>query len=163
MEKKQETPIPKKRKIITLRKNGSKRVQTYNDDSISMTDQSIAPETDVNYIVNKFMKTGTVTHLSNRQGQYLDATTFPKDLGEALNAITRANQAFMELPAQIREKFGNSPEMYISFLQDPKNDQEAVKLGLKERIVPNIQEQTLSEIKELNKNLKTEQKKKSQE
>jgi hypothetical protein len=42
-----------------------------------------------------------------------------------------ANDAFMTLPAELRYKFNNDPQNFISYLQDPKNDEEAIKYGFK--------------------------------
>lgn len=141
----------KKIEIIKL-PNGKirKRVITINEEP-SMTDQSQAAETDVNYIMDKFMKTGQITHLTSKQAMYRDLTNIPS-LGEALTTITKANEAFATLPAKLREKFGNSPELFVSYLQDPKNDKEAIELGLKEAILPDVQTQMLSELQKINKN-----------
>lgn len=111
-----------------LRKNGSKRVQTVLEGE-SLTDQSLAQETDVNYIVNKYMKTGQLSHLRNAQGSYQDVSEFGDTL-DALNKLTKAQNTFDELPSQLRERFGNSPIQMVEFLQNPANHAEAIKLGM---------------------------------
>lgn len=65
------------------------------------------------------------------QGQFADVSEIP-DLLEAIKTVTSAQQTFDELPAELRRKFGNSPVNMVEYLQDPSNDIEAVKLGLKE-------------------------------
>ena len=56
-------------KVIEKRKNGSIRVYTVNNEP-SMTDQQFKDDCDVNFIVNKFTKTGHLTHLAKFQGMY---------------------------------------------------------------------------------------------
>lgn len=118
------------KKVITTRPNGSKRVSTINTIP-SKTDESFGPDCDINNIYKKWMKTGDDSILKQRQGAYLDLTNIP-DYATALNTIQQANDEFMSLPAEIRKKFANDPQEFISFLKDPINDAEAVKLGLKE-------------------------------
>lgn len=115
-------------KIITKRKNGTLRVQTFNEDP-PMTDPQWTEESDINYIMDKFQKTGQLTHTSNRQGVYADVSQIPDLLGAAI-IVKEAQDNFNALPSQIREKFKNDPQEMINFLQDPKNAEEAVKLGL---------------------------------
>lgn len=117
-------------KKIEVRKDGKKRVYTVNEEP-SKTDQSFQTECDVNHIVQKYLKTGRINHLARMQGQFADVSEIP-DLLEAIKTVTSAQQTFDELPAELRRKFGNSPVNMVEYLQDPSNDIEAVKLGLKE-------------------------------
>lgn len=116
-------------KIIEKRANGTTRVYTKNDEP-SLTDQSWAKDCDVNNIIAKYIKTGQISHLAKHQGQYADVSAIP-DLQSALDQVTKAQQAFDDLPSNLRKRFGNSPVEMVNFLSDPKNDQEAISLGLK--------------------------------
>jgi len=118
------------KKVIITRANGTKRVMTINTFP-SQTDESFGPDCDINTIYKKWMKTGDDSILKQRQGQYLDLTSIP-DYATALNTIQQANDEFMSLPAELRKKFANDPQEFITFLKNPDNDAEAVKLGLKE-------------------------------
>lgn len=111
--------------------NTTKMVETINDEP-SKTDQSQAAETDVNNIVEKYNRTGQITHLAKHQGQFLDVSNI-ENLYEATLHVKAAESAFAELPAHLREKFNNEPINMIEFLQDSKNDDEAIELGLKVR------------------------------
>lgn len=117
-------------KVIEIRKNGTKRVYTVNNEP-SKTDQSQAKECDVNHIMKKYMKTGQITHLAKVRGTYADVSAIP-DLNEALSIVKQADESFSSLPAQVRKRFGNDPSQLLEFLKDPKNDEEAIQLGLKE-------------------------------
>ena len=50
------------------------------------------------------------------------------------NQLLQAQADFMDLPAKIRQRFNNSPAELISFLQNSDNFDEAVELGLMEKI-----------------------------
>lgn len=52
--------------------------------------------------------------LNKKQGLYFDSTSMPKTLAEAQNAILALNQEFEKLPAEIKQKFNNSPEQYVA-------------------------------------------------
>ena len=115
-------------KVIELRSNGTKRVYTVNNEP-SMTDQQFKDDCDVNFIVDKFTKTGHLTHLAKFQGMYADVSEIP-DLAEAIQTVTIAQTAFDALPAELRSRFGNSPVNMVEFINDVNNKEEAIKLGL---------------------------------
>lgn len=107
-----------------------KRVFTVNEDP-SLTDQSQAKEADINEIIRKFERTGQITHLAKNRGIYADLSMLT-DLQTAMEEVKFAEEAFMTIPADIRAKFDNDPTKLISFLANPANDDEAIKLGFKE-------------------------------
>lgn len=114
---------------ISVRKDGSKRIQTIYKDA-HKTDQQFKKDCDANHIIDKMKRTGTVTHLARCQGSYADVSEVT-DLHDSLIKVEKARAAFMNLPGKIRQKFNNSMEDYVSFLQDPRNNEEAIALGLK--------------------------------
>lgn len=116
-------------KVIEKRENGTIRVHTVNSEP-SLTDQSWLEQTEVNSIISKYRKTGAITHLSKKAGQFADVSDIP-DMLEAHERVTNAFNAFQELPAVIRDKFQNDPMKMIQFLNNPENNEEAIKLGLK--------------------------------
>ncbi|QXP44236.1 MAG: internal scaffolding protein [Arizlama microvirus] len=116
-------------KIITKRPNGTIRVCTENKEP-DKTDQSFAKMVNVNEIVAKFKKTGQITHLAKNAGKYADVSNIT-DLHESLIKVQEAQNTFLTLPAYIRKQFNNNPQEMIAFLQDPKNDEQAVQMGLK--------------------------------
>lgn len=108
---------------------GRKRVFTVNN-SASMTDQSMAKDTDVNVIISRYAKTGQLVHLAKQEGVYADVSDV-QDLHASMMVLEKAKEDFLLVPAHIRKKFDNDPLKMIAFLNDPKNDKEAIKLGLK--------------------------------
>lgn len=116
-------------RVITRRSNGTKKVTTINN-LPSRTKQEFAKDCDVNQIVAKYRKTGSITHVRNStNGVYADMTDAPGFL-EATQTVAKARQAFEEIPAHIRNQFGHDPENLMRFLNDPKNHEEAIKMGL---------------------------------
>ncbi len=96
------------------------------------TKQAPSAECDINQIMKKFVKTGTLSHANSYQGEYGFASAV--DFHSAMNVVTRADQMFDALPAKIRDKFANDPAQFLDFVQDEKNDPEMIELGLKEAV-----------------------------
>lgn len=108
--------------------NGRKQFAIYFDDP-SLTVQSEKDETDINKIIAKVAKGGDLLHVNERVAKYGDFADVPS-YQEALDYVSRAQGSFMAMSPQVRERFGNDPGKMILFLQDEKNYDEAVKLGL---------------------------------
>lgn len=93
-----------------------------------MTKQASKDETDINLIMAKFIKTGTIEHANRYQGSYGDATS--ADYHESLNILHEADRMFGELPAAARAKFRNDPSEFLDFVQNPENESQLFSLGL---------------------------------
>lgn len=116
-------------KIVQVRPDGSKRVATVNEEP-TRTQQQWKDMVNVNNIMAKYKRTGSISHLRNVQnGVYADLTTIP-DYMSALMTVHQAREAFESLPALVREKFKHDPAQLIDYLKDPKNKDEAIELGL---------------------------------
>jgi phage internal scaffolding protein len=124
--------------FCTIRSNGTLRVQTLNDEP-SRTIQSEKDSCDINLIVSRFKTTGVMTNIAKGMPQYGDYSEVI-DYQSALNVVNAAEDAFMALPATVRKRFANDPGQMLSFLDDPANRDEAVKLGL----VDLVQDSTIS-------------------
>lgn len=94
-----------------------------------ITKQSFADEVDINKIVARFEKTGMVEHINRGTPFYGDVSELV-DLKQAMEIVTTANDLFNGLSAEIRNRFANDPVQMVEFLQDPKNLDEAIKLGM---------------------------------
>lgn len=94
-----------------------------------MTKQSFRAQCDVNTIVEKARATGLVSHVNSKKPSYMDCTAVP-DYMSALNIVQTASDTFATLSAKVRERFQNDPGRLMSFLADPANTEEAIKLGL---------------------------------
>lgn len=94
----------------------------------SMTKQAFAAEADINTIVRNFGLTGELPKdlAVPQSGDFLEAKTFH----ESMNLIRQAEEAFMEMPAEVRDRFNNDPGRFLDFVEDDRNRDEARKLGL---------------------------------
>jgi len=109
---------------------GRLRVRTINN-SPSLTQQQFKEECDINNIILKHAKTGEYTHVSKKMGMYGDFTKI-QDYQSMVDTVIKAEEAFMSLPATTRARFSNDPGKLLEFLQDDKNKEEGIKLGLLE-------------------------------
>lgn len=101
----------------------------------SRTKQSFKAECDINNILKKFRDTGVVTHVRKSAGLFADFSGLT-DYQTALNAVLSADAAFKELPASVRDRFGNNPTAFLRFVEDDKNEDELISMGLAERRPP---------------------------
>lgn len=85
-----------------------------------MTKQTFKNQTDINRIIAKAQKTGTLSHLAKYEPVYGDYSDIP-DLLEASARLERANQIFAELPSEIRAEFHQSPRDFFAFVNNPAN------------------------------------------
>jgi len=92
------------------------------------TIQSQKEEADINTIVKRFGISGMLpTNVRTPLNIDFDQSF---DFQSAMNLINDAQRAFMEMPADVRQRFGNDPGLFVDFASDPKNQDEARKLGL---------------------------------
>lgn len=98
--------------------------------SDSLAQQQFRDECDVNRIVDRYVKTGVLEHLSEVTPQYGDVTEVPIDLMAAYDAVGRAEEAFMQLPSQLRKELDNDPSRLSAWLRDENNRETAVRYGL---------------------------------
>lgn len=119
--------IVKKEKYLQ-RSNGSFIIdKTFTERS--KTDETLLDEVNVNSIMAKFKKTGQLTHLSQRIMKYADMSNITT-LGDALDIITKSREDFLQLPSEIRAKFGNDPIQFVEYVNNPENFEELTEMGL---------------------------------
>lgn len=102
--------------------------------SPSMTSQAPADEVNINNIMKRVLK-GQAVLTSNGTPFYGDVSEFG-GLQEAIIKVQEADDLFMQYPADLREKFNNDPTEFVDFMIDPKNKEEAIKLGLIDQPIP---------------------------
>lgn len=120
---------------IVKRANGSIRV-LFDTGRESLTVQSAKDQCDINKLISRYQKTGQLPPVAHTNGVYGDFSGV-KDYHTAMNAILSAQESFQTLSAEVRKRFDNDPAKLLSFLNDPKNDAEAIKLGL---VNPKVEE-----------------------
>lgn len=91
--------------------------------------QQFAKDADINELVRRFGLTGQMPPPPSRLPQYGDFTQVT-DFHEAMQRIRDAQEAFAELPAELREEFRNDPARFVAFTSNPENLEKAAELGL---------------------------------
>ena len=94
----------------------------------SLTQQQFKEESDINTIVDRFMKTGVMPDPVSMP-QYVDYEGV-FDFQSAMNVVRAADENFMRMDAKVRARFHNSPQEFLEFFANPDNVDEAVRLGL---------------------------------
>ncbi len=95
---------------------------------VYLTEQSHKNQCDVNRIIEKYDKSGIITHVSKFEGKFGDTTG--ADFQSMQQTVANARNMFNELPADIRSRFENDPTNLLTFMEDESNRDEAIKLGL---------------------------------
>lgn len=94
----------------------------------TLTQQQFQEESDINTIVRKFGLTGELP--DDFRAPVSGDFTNVVDFQTAMNAVRAAEEAFMEMPAELRARFNNDPQRLMEFVENGKNKDEALKLGI---------------------------------
>lgn len=92
------------------------------------TQQHFAKECDINEIVRRFGLTGELPE--NVRMPVSGDFTGVVDFQSAMQMVVEAKDAFMQFPAEIRAEFDNDPQKMIAFLEDGRNRDKAIEMGL---------------------------------
>lgn len=95
----------------------------------SKTQQHFKDQCDINKIVNNLEATGSADHVKQARERYGDFTEI-LDVGVNLDKATKAKQLYEHLPVALRKATGNSIQGMFEFINDEKNFDECVKLGI---------------------------------
>lgn len=120
------------KKIITTRKNGTKRVQIETDKK-SKVDHSMSKMLNINSIMDKYSKTGVLPQFKQKVAQYMDTTEIPSYM-EAHELITGAHELFMEFPSDIRKLMDNDPANMEAVLNNPEYKDLLIDRGILEKV-----------------------------
>jgi len=92
------------------------------------TQQHFKDECDINTIVRRFGLTGQMpdSPVIPHYGDFSEVFDFQT----AQNAIAKAREDFMTLPARLRDRFNHDPQQLLRFVEDPYNRKEGEALGL---------------------------------
>lgn len=98
--------------------NHRERVQTPVG-SRTRTKASLASETDINFIVKRFQRTGAISHVTQMQAAYGDFTE-AADLKNMMDRVDLACEDFEGLPATVRAACDNDPVTLVHMLGSPE-------------------------------------------
>ena len=94
----------------------------------SMTQQQFAQECDINYIVKRAQRTGTIPVVSTQEMQFgaLDEDTFKA----RMDKMAEIKSYFECLPSEIRLHYQNSVNEFIAAMNTEEGVEEGRKLGI---------------------------------
>lgn len=101
----------------------------------SMTQQYFREEADINKIIANNPDISQVQYVNKAKAFFADVSDYG-DYYSALDKVEKAEEAFMNLPATLRNRFDNDPGLFLDFVSDPKNLDEMIELGIAEREAP---------------------------
>lgn len=102
----------------------------------SLTVQSEKEACDINAIVEKHARTGLLPVMS-QSPVFGDVSNAPS-YQDACHIVMEAERLFMSLDAKVRREFDNDPGKFLAFVDDPKNADRLLELGLRE--APKVQD-----------------------
>lgn len=94
----------------------------------TMTKQALVENADINKIIKKHGISHVLTNMTNLEVLYGEITSH--DLQEAMQMNIDAEKAFMEVPADIRKKFGNDAGAFIDYATNAENLEQMRDWGL---------------------------------
>lgn len=94
----------------------------------SLTEQSHKKQTDINYILKEYTKTGLIKHAHTNQGKYDDVSAM--DYQDALNVVADVKSMFESLPAATRAEFDHEPKQFLEYVRDPTNLTDMMEKGI---------------------------------
>lgn len=91
--------------------------------------QEFEAECNINNIMEKWLKTGVLTHVRRGEPMYGDFSN-ADDYHTAMTRVREAQERFLSLPAALRARVDNDPGKLLDFVADPRNAEELRELGL---------------------------------
>lgn len=99
----------------------------------SLTDQQYKDECTIDGIIRRY---GVIP-----PSKVVPLSADVSDFGDFASCMSRVNDAlaqFDAMPSEIRARFGNDPKAFFEFVLNPANIDEAVRLGLREVVSPEV-------------------------
>ena len=95
----------------------------------SLTQQQFTDECDIQNILRSHDRNGVITHIHKGNAIYGDFSNIT-DFSDALEQIKDAQESFMNIPSEIREKFKNDAGEFFKFASNSDNEEEMREMGL---------------------------------
>lgn len=84
------------------------------------TKQAFKDQTDINKILKKAQRLGSLSHLVKHGAHYGDYSDVPSLL-EAHERIRAGQRVFEDLPSEVKREFNNDQFKFFAFVNDPAN------------------------------------------
>lgn len=113
-----------------VRSKFSQRVAVITDTGdVQRTQQHFKDQCDVNKIMARYNRTGIMSHVNRAQAKYGDFTMLG-DFVENADKVVRAQQAFDQLPSELRKEFDNDYTKFFASIGKPEYRDKMVKWGI---------------------------------
>lgn len=99
----------------------------------SLTQQGEKKACDINNILKRYKATGVLPQNMHNNPIYGDFSN-AEDFQTSLQIVQTAMDQFNLLPSSVRDRFRNSPAEFLAFVNDKKNSEELIKMGLAKAI-----------------------------
>lgn len=106
-----------------------RRVQVSFEGDPGRTEKHLAPLCDINKIIGRHLRDGTFPH--QPVDNFVDLTNIP-DYQTALNTVLKIDDAFAQLPSNIRAEFSHDPAALMAALEDPTQHRRLIEIGVLE-------------------------------
>ena len=100
---------------------GKRLTEIPKDYGIGRTKQQFKSQCDINKILKRAEKAGGLAHVQKYPEAVYGDFDGEMDLLTARERIARANEIFMDLPAEVRSEFQNDALRFTAFANDPAN------------------------------------------
>jgi len=97
----------------------------------SLTQQQFAAESDINNII----RLNSFSPPDPAQLRYQDVSEI-SDYHSAIEIVTKAQESFSVLPADVRAQFDNNPALFVDYVTNPDNATKAQEMGLIKPVEP---------------------------
>lgn len=118
---------------VTIRPDGSRRIQWDYEFCPSMAEQGTGHLTDINFLMERYKPDELAAYLAARSQVRKEITghdfSTEPSLQDAKNIIYNSKQAFNNLSDDVKGHFANHLE-FLKFIDNPANADKLVKLGL---------------------------------
>lgn len=96
--------------VLELEETGSRDLYSYI--------QSFKDSTDIHVIISRFVN-GDQSALMKAQGVFMDTEGMPTTYADLLNTMIKVENAFDELPVEIKQRFDSNPHKWVASMDSP--------------------------------------------
>ncbi len=115
---------------MTIKEGHTRRSAAITLDTKGGANPADADGADINKIMAKFKKTGTLPNVGLKNPLYGDFT-FPEDIHSVREAVERAEDRFMDLPADVRSVCDNDWVQFYELFKTEEGQTVLTEAGLK--------------------------------
>ncbi len=105
-------------------KHGEPEVRVYK--LHGRTKQSQKDECDINKLLERYAREGTMSHLEKYQAVYGDYGNY--DFEGHTTKLAEMSSIFEELPAEVKKEFNQSPKQFFTYVTNPENAEKLPQL-----------------------------------